>query len=192
MIDRKNNRNTILTTALTLFSDRGYDGVGIREICEIASITKPTLYHYFGNKSGLLKAILEHYFEILICEIDTATSYTGDLTGSLRKVVETYFNFFQNNPLFYGMQLGMIVAPPQSEAAQAVAPYYKKQYQLIEELFIDAVTNHGNLRDRERYYAISLIGTINTYITATIHGHTPLNDQLLYRVLHQFEHGIYS
>ncbi len=32
----------------------GYDAMGIQRIVEAARITKPTLYHYFGSKQGLL------------------------------------------------------------------------------------------------------------------------------------------
>ena len=52
------NRENILTCALELFYQRGYDAVGIQEICQAAGITKPTLYHYFGSKYGLLEVLL--------------------------------------------------------------------------------------------------------------------------------------
>ena len=52
------NRERILRCALELFSSRGYDAVGVQEIVSTVGITKPTLYHYFGSKEGLLKALL--------------------------------------------------------------------------------------------------------------------------------------
>ena len=54
------NREKILRCALELFYHKGYDAVGIQEICQSAGITKPTLYHYFGSKYGLLEVLLEH------------------------------------------------------------------------------------------------------------------------------------
>ena len=53
------NRQKILECALELFFRRGYDAVGIQEICQSAGVTKPTLYHYFGSKYGLLEKLLE-------------------------------------------------------------------------------------------------------------------------------------
>jgi TetR/AcrR family transcriptional regulator len=52
------NRSALLTHALQLFAARGYDAVGVQEIVEAAGITKPTLYHYFGSKRGLLDTLL--------------------------------------------------------------------------------------------------------------------------------------
>lgn len=43
----------ILSTALDLFAIKGYDATAVREICEAAGITKPTLYHFFGSKDGV-------------------------------------------------------------------------------------------------------------------------------------------
>src|SRR5215211_7966667 len=60
------NRALILDRALGLFAARGYDAVGVQEIVEAAGVTKPTLYHYFGSKRGLLEALVaEHAGEFL-------------------------------------------------------------------------------------------------------------------------------
>ena len=50
------NRETILQCALELFYKRGYDAAGVKEIVEMAGITKPTMYYYFKSKLGLLEA----------------------------------------------------------------------------------------------------------------------------------------
>jgi AcrR family transcriptional regulator len=186
------NRSKILTCALQLFAARGYDAVGVKEIADTAAITKPTLYHYFGNKIGLLDTILKEYFIELNKTVEKAIIYEGDLTLSLRRVVHAYFDFFKNNTIFYRMQLAMTYAPPESEPAKAVNKYNNTQYCLLENLFIKAVNNHGNLKNREKHYAATLLGMINTYITTALYGQVTLNDELVYKALHQFEHGIYS
>ena len=55
MTEKSSTRETILAGALDLFADRGYSGVGVEELAASAGVTKPTLYHYFGNKQGVLK-----------------------------------------------------------------------------------------------------------------------------------------
>lgn len=39
------NKETITEIAIKLFSEIGYDAVGVQQICEKAEITKPTLYY---------------------------------------------------------------------------------------------------------------------------------------------------
>ena len=47
-------RNRILSSALTLFSEQGYDQVRIGEICEAADISNATFFAYFPTKASLI------------------------------------------------------------------------------------------------------------------------------------------
>ena len=40
-------RTKLLESALTLFSQKGYEGTSIREIIQGAEVTRPVLYYYF-------------------------------------------------------------------------------------------------------------------------------------------------
>ena len=54
--DRSKER--ILTAALKEFSARGFAGARVDGIARRAAINKRMLYHYFGNKEGLFRAVL--------------------------------------------------------------------------------------------------------------------------------------
>ena len=58
---RSNDR--ILLRALELFSSKGYEATSVREICEAAGITKPTLYHFYGSKEGVYRALVDGSLE---------------------------------------------------------------------------------------------------------------------------------
>jgi AcrR family transcriptional regulator len=51
-------RTQVLKAAATLFAERGFDAVSVREIVEAAGVTKPALYYHFGSKEGLAAAIM--------------------------------------------------------------------------------------------------------------------------------------
>ena len=99
------NRSTLLARALELWSERGYDAVGVQEIVDAAGITKPTLYHYFGSKRGLLDCLIEERSSGLRDAAAAAAEYHGDLVLTLETVVRTYFEFASKNAAFYRMQL---------------------------------------------------------------------------------------
>jgi TetR/AcrR family transcriptional regulator len=187
-----NNRAKIMEVAVNLFASRGYDGVGVKELAEEAGVTKPTLYHYFGNKKGLLEELLAENFSKINNLVKEATIYNHDLPFTLNKLVSTYFNFAKNNKTFYRMQLAMALAPIDSESNKAVSKFIKEQHNMVEELFIQAAEDHGNMKGRHKAYAATLLGMINTYITLSLRGDRELNDELLYQAVHQFMHGIYS
>jgi AcrR family transcriptional regulator len=185
------NRSIILERALELFAAKGYDAVGVQEICIAAGITKPTLYYYFGSKRSLLSTLLAGYFDKLNAQL-SPVEYRGDLPLTLRRIASVYFRFAGENPVFYRMQLSMFFAPEKSDAFREVAGLNGTQYAFIEDVFARASRDHGNMKGRQKLYAASFLGTINNCIALALNGFLGLDDELTHKVVHQFEHGIYS
>jgi AcrR family transcriptional regulator len=186
------NRARILACSLALFADQGYDRVGVQEIVDAAGITKPTLYHYFGSKQGLLETLLCEHFELLINRVRKAADYHGDLPKTITDIVRVLFNFALEYPIFYRLQMALWLAPQNNPAQQAVVRWHQELYQIVQTVFATAVKEHGNMRERQRAYSATLIGMINTYISMALNGYCELNDELILQAVHQFQHGIYS
>ncbi len=186
------NRELILECALELFSHRGYDAVGVQEIAEKAGITKPTLYHYFGNKRGLLESVLKENYLKLETALLKAADYRRDLPLTLHRVVSAYFSHAANHPVFYRMYISMIYSPPESESFKAAMPVLQRQLEMLEQLFIKAAGDHGNMRGRHKPYAVSLLAMVNTYIQMCYSNHIQLNNETTFKAIHQFMHGIFS
>jgi len=51
-------RDAILLSALRAFADRGYAGVGLREIAQGAGVTAMLVSHYFGSKEQLFSEVV--------------------------------------------------------------------------------------------------------------------------------------
>jgi AcrR family transcriptional regulator len=186
------NRSRILDCAQQLFAARGYDAVGVQEIVEAAGVTKPSLYHYFNHKRGLLDALLEERFSGFLAQLQQASAYDGDVTMSLRRVAQAYFAFARQQPEFYRMQLSMHFSSPNSESNQAVARFSLQQYHLIEAMFAAAAQSHGNMHGRQQAYAATWIGMLNNYIGLYLNSHIHLDDLLVYQTTQQFMYGIFS
>lgn len=62
-------KQKILEAAICLFANKGYTGVGVREIAKTAGVNISMISYYYNGKVGILKTIMEeffeHYFEIL-------------------------------------------------------------------------------------------------------------------------------
>src|SRR5215471_1622134 len=84
------SRTGLLHSALTLFAARGYDAVGVQEIAEAAGVAKPTLYHFFGSKLGLLEALFSDYATKLDDAVKEAAHYERNLPLTLDHVVAAY------------------------------------------------------------------------------------------------------
>ena len=94
------NKQVLLDRAMELFSQRGYDAVGVREVVEAAGVTKPTLYHYFECKRGLLDALLRREGAPMLEQIQRAADYQHDLVLTLENIARAYFRFAQENKVF--------------------------------------------------------------------------------------------
>jgi len=187
----ENNRSRILDCAIRLFASRGFDAVGVQEVADAAGLKKPTLYHYFGSKAGLLKTLLDETFAELFTTLELVP-YNRNVVTSLEAVARAYFDFARARPAFYRMQLSMWFSPADSDAFRAVAAVNEKQQQLLEALFLQAAVDHGNMRGRHGAYAATFLGMLNTYIALGLNGYAELDDELLRRAVHQFMHGIFS
>lgn len=55
---QKTTKEKILDAALELFSERGYDGVGIDLIAERVGIKGPSIYKHYKGKEEILRALL--------------------------------------------------------------------------------------------------------------------------------------
>ncbi len=54
-------REKLLETAEHLMLAKGYTATSVEEICETASLTKGSFFHYFESKEALGKAVLDRY-----------------------------------------------------------------------------------------------------------------------------------
>ncbi len=178
--------------ALELFALRGYDAVGVQEIVESAGITKPTLYHFFGSKQGLLVMLFSESFKPFFSELKKAAYYQGDVAGCLKAITSTYFSFAQQQPALFRLYLSTTFAPVESESHKISRELSAQQLAIIEDMFDRASTDHGNMKNRQHAYAASFLGLVNTYATLILTGHVTLDESLVHAVVHQFMHGIFS
>src|SRR5215204_5592639 len=55
---RIDKREAILTAALRVFSQQGYERASVDEIAAEAGVAKPTIYNHFGTKEQLFRDVL--------------------------------------------------------------------------------------------------------------------------------------
>lgn len=194
-----NSRETILNCALKLFATKGYEAVSINEIVDMAGITKPTLYYFFGNKEGLFKELLKTYYDLLndtlleVCHYDPhIKKYYEDVYPVLLRIAKNYFVFAARYPEFYLMTLAFTFAPPTSYSAIIADEYHKTQYMLVEDTFNKISAVHGNLCGKERICTWHLLAIINAQICSWYRGHSSIDDNDAVSIVRLFMHGIFS
>jgi AcrR family transcriptional regulator len=186
------SRSALLRAALSLFAARGYDGVGVQQVAEAAGVAKPTLYHFFGSKRGLLEALFTEYGSKLDDAVQQAAQYSGDLALTLDRVAAAYVRFATREPVFYRLELGLYFAPRQSDAHLVAVRHYTQRYMVLERLFSQAAREDGNMLNCPQYHAVTLVGIINSYIALQLNASAVITARVRRDIVRQFSYGIYG
>jgi AcrR family transcriptional regulator len=59
------SREVVLNAARALVDEKGYDGMAISDLCTRSGLPPSSIYYHFGNKLGVLAALLERTFDEL-------------------------------------------------------------------------------------------------------------------------------
>lgn len=191
------NREKILRCALELFYHKGYDAVGIQEICQSAGITKPTLYHYFGSKYGLLEVLLEHELSGFLSRLSENARFLNGIEESLTAFAGTLIDFANENHQSYMLLMAFSYSAKENETYQAVRPYITQLYNLTVQLFEQSSGQLGNMNGRQKQFAIGFLGLINHYILFLgfqdqEDGNITVSEEQKSSLIHQFMHGIWT
>jgi AcrR family transcriptional regulator len=73
----QSSRERLLQAAISVFECKGYAAASVREIVELAGVTKPVLYYHFGSKQGLIVSILEAAARDLRAVVEEAARTAG-------------------------------------------------------------------------------------------------------------------
>lgn len=92
------SRERILDAAAEIFSQRGYAGAGVDQLAARSGIAKTAIYYHFGNKEGLLAAVLERAATTWIDGIQAAAKQGGDPIGRLDRALAGMRTLLEEKP----------------------------------------------------------------------------------------------
>jgi AcrR family transcriptional regulator len=128
-------RERILQAAVRLLAESGGTPVSTRAVCAAAGVGAPTLYHHFGDKDGLLDAVVAYGFERYLAEKHARPS-TGDPVEDLRRGWDAHVEFGLGQPAFYALMYG---------AGRSAGAASEEAHRILL-LIIEAVARAGRLR----------------------------------------------
>lgn len=85
----KQGRERIIKAAFHLFLERGYKGVGLRDIIAVSGLSKGAIYHHFNSKHDIYVAAIEQYFIKVL-----QTNFSNDQDATLKMRLRRRFEFF--------------------------------------------------------------------------------------------------
>ena len=129
-------KKKILTSAIRIIGDKGYQNATIAEIAKDAGIGDATIYEYFKNKEDLLLSIPVEVTKELIPQINDHMMGIKGALNKLRKFIWWWLNYVEKNP-GYGsivlLELKTSKTYVSNEAYQAARNFYKIVLDIIKE-----------------------------------------------------------
>lgn len=95
--EREFKKKEILSAAVKLFAEKGYEYTTLDEIAEAAEFGKGTLYNYFQNKEDLYLAILEDIFGSFLSNLKKINETTSTFYDFIYEVIENVLRFYMEN-----------------------------------------------------------------------------------------------
>jgi AcrR family transcriptional regulator len=89
-VEMEETRASLLATARTVFSERGYADTSMDDLTAQAGLTRGALYHHFGDKKGLLLAVVEQIDAEMDGRLQTISDSAGDLWEGFRHRCRAY------------------------------------------------------------------------------------------------------
>jgi AcrR family transcriptional regulator len=90
MRDRAEKRDAVLRAAVRMFNARGYHATSLDDVAASLGISKPTIYHYLGNKEQVLTECVSRGLEPLRLAAEAAKSEPGSGLERLRRFLLHY------------------------------------------------------------------------------------------------------
>ncbi len=164
------SHDRILLKALALFSDKGYEATSVREICEAAGVTKPTLYHFYGSKEGVYRALVEGTLDDYRHGVRAIVETPGSVPERFGQIARSHFAYTRERPQLVRFLLSLIHNPPGSAPPTNMQTVYDEvlsEYaRLIQEGVRDGTLGPGPLAVRVLVYSGAMIEAIHGYLLA--------------------------
>ncbi|ATY14177.1 TetR/AcrR family transcriptional regulator [Amycolatopsis sp. AA4] len=85
-------RAALIKAARDLFGARGYHDVPAEEITRTAGVTRGALYHHFGDKQGLFRAVVEVLERELTAEVSAVLDGAADPLSGLSSALGVFLD----------------------------------------------------------------------------------------------------
>jgi len=93
-------RQALVDAARSLFADRGYHAVGVRDVTALAGVTRGALSHHFPDKQSLFLAVFDAIEQELIAEGEAASEGAAgaDAWSRFRAGIQLYLQCAATRP----------------------------------------------------------------------------------------------
>lgn len=128
-----------MDSAVLLFTNRGYAATSVREIVEMAGVTKPALYYHFESKEGIYLAILDELVKIADEGIAARRVSSGSARERLERFLLGIYGLFETKKAWVRMINAVFWGPAQGAPPFDFDTFHKKMLSVLSEIVAEGI-----------------------------------------------------
>ena len=140
-------RTRVLDAAVGLFGTRGYEATSLDQVAEASGVRKQTVLYHYGDKEGLLTAVIDRSAADLAAALERGLARPG-LAGWARveAVVRATFRLAASRPALLGLvrEVSRLGGPAAARLTAALEPLVHRAT-----AFLDAEMAAGRIRRQD-------------------------------------------
>jgi AcrR family transcriptional regulator len=162
-------RALLLDTASAIMREGDVDDISLSELSLRSGLNSALVKYYFGNKAGLLKALLDRDWQAIVTSVDALVAKDGwDPEAKLRRHISKVVDTFYAVPYLNRLTMRLVGESDETEARRIADCYLSPLYRAYEQLIGDGVTA-GVFRtiDPQLFY-FTVTGAVDRFFSARL------------------------
>ncbi|VAX22888.1 hypothetical protein MNBD_IGNAVI01-691 [hydrothermal vent metagenome] len=162
MTDRQNE---IITAAITLISEKGIQGLTIKNLAKAIKVSEPALYRHFDNKTAILLAILDSFKTLMPDVLDIINMESKSSIEKIHTIYNGYFKKFSETPELVAVIFSDEIFKNEKELSDKIAHLIQKNEDMFCQI-IKAGQKSGEIRTdiNSKHIAIVIMGSLRLIV----------------------------
>ena len=162
-------REKLLETASAIMREGDVIDISLSELSLRSGLNSALVKYYFGNKAGLLMALLDRDWQAIVTSVDALVAKDGwDPEAKLRRHISKVVDTFYVVPYLNRLTMRMVREGSAAEARRIADSYLSPMYRAYEQLIGDGV-QAGVFRsvDPQMFY-FTVTGAVDRFFSARL------------------------
>ncbi len=133
-------RTRLLKAGVKLFSEKGYANTSVREIVELASVSKPILYYYFKSKEGMFRSIMAYALRQQEEMLAEALEKPGSVLDRLIHLYRITYRALMEDRNLFKLIHNLIFGTHQEADRGDLEQYHRRIADAIKTIYLEGLT----------------------------------------------------
>ena len=170
---KKAQHNLLLSSALALVSEGGFQNLTVASVAEKADVAIGTVYKYFESKAALCIEVFHRNTEKEIHQMLEVTCPESSESTCRQRLLDAIARFSDRAFAKHRLAYALIAEPVDSIIEHERLRYRQSFAEIFELLITEGITNGEFCRQDVKVTASALVGALAETLVGSIGSHTP-------------------